>query len=85
MLYIDEEVSRVRDALLPGFRSEAYLILDSKMDKKEADDLLSGKYDREAGKDCEEEIQKLKAMLKKLQSLLVISLKYHCSIIERSL
>ncbi len=62
----------MRDVLLAGFRSEAHLILDSKMDRKEAEEMLRDKYDREAGADCEQEIQKLKTMLQKLQSLLVI-------------
>ncbi|CDW78363.1 UNKNOWN [Stylonychia lemnae] len=66
----EDEMCRVRDVLYNGFKKEAEYILESKMDKRDLESFLSDKYDVNSGKKNEEDIKKLRNVIKSMDMMI---------------
>ena len=81
----EDEICRIRDVLYSGFKKEAEYILESKMDKRDLESFLSDKYDVTSGKKIEEDIKKLRAVMKSMDMLIVNLNNFLSHIFQREL
>ena len=65
--YYKDNVDRLSDVLLKGYKEEANHILKSKVSKVEVEDLMAMKFDHEKGRDLERESRRMEKRMNQFE------------------